>query len=133
VSKDDDEIELVRRTAKPTLVREVINDSIRRTPYWNEYRLHYDTVDGLDLHVMVGGTEVGDIRFWRGRASPPFGNRERNLLRLLVTAMYVGGDNTAQKLAETLLATIMSEKTKHVMLVSVPSTIGPHTQATPSV
>jgi hypothetical protein len=27
---------------------------------------------------------------------------ERNLLRLLVTAMYVGGDNTAPKLAETL-------------------------------
>src|SRR5689334_8513268 len=27
---------------------------------------------------------------------------ERNLLRLLVTAMYVGGDNTAPKLTETL-------------------------------
>jgi DNA-binding CsgD family transcriptional regulator len=45
--------------------------------------VRYDTVDGLDLHVMVGGREVGDLRFWRGKASPPFGDRERHLLRLL--------------------------------------------------
>jgi len=77
---------LVRRTGQPTLVREVIDHSIRHTPYWNEYRLHYDTVDGLDLHVVVCGKEVGDIRFWRGRTSPPFDDRERNLLRLLEPA-----------------------------------------------
>ena len=74
---------LMRRTGKPTLLRDVVDDSFRQTRYWNEYRVHHDTVDGLDLHVMVGGTEVGDLRFWRGKASPPFGERERHLLRLL--------------------------------------------------
>jgi DNA-binding CsgD family transcriptional regulator len=75
---------LIRRTGRPTLVREVIEDSVfHRTRFWNEYRLPHNTVDGLDLHVLHHGSEVGDLRLWRGRSSPPFDVRERNLLRIL--------------------------------------------------
>jgi DNA-binding CsgD family transcriptional regulator len=75
---------LVRKTGRPTLVREVIEASLlHRTRYWNEYRLRYDTVDGLDLHILDHGNEVGDLRLWRGKASPPFDSRERDLLRIL--------------------------------------------------
>jgi DNA-binding CsgD family transcriptional regulator len=74
---------LVRRTGRPTLVRQFIDDSVIRSRYWNEHRLHYDTVDGLEVHAMVSGREVGDLRFWREKASPPFGHRERDMLRLL--------------------------------------------------
>jgi DNA-binding CsgD family transcriptional regulator len=74
---------LVRRTGRPTLVRQFIDESVLRSRYWNEHRLHYDTVDGLEVHVMASGNEVGDLRFWRAKASPPFGDRERNMLGLL--------------------------------------------------
>jgi DNA-binding CsgD family transcriptional regulator len=75
---------LVRQTGRPTLVREVIEESaLRGTRYWNEYRLRYDTVDGLDLHVLHHGNEIGDLRLWRGRSSLPFDARERDLLRIL--------------------------------------------------
>jgi DNA-binding CsgD family transcriptional regulator len=73
----------VRRTGRPTLVRQFIDESVIRTRYWSEHRLHYDTVDGLEVHVMASGKEVGDLRLWRGKASPPFGDRERDMLRLL--------------------------------------------------
>jgi DNA-binding CsgD family transcriptional regulator len=74
---------LVRRTGRPTLVRALIDDSTRKSRYWNEYRVHYDTVDGLDLHVLDQGTEIGDLRFWRARRAPQFSERDRDLLRIL--------------------------------------------------
>jgi DNA-binding CsgD family transcriptional regulator len=74
---------LARRTGGPTLVRQLIDESVTHTRFWNEHRLHHDTVDGLELHMSASGKEVGDLRLWRGKASPPFGDRERNMLRLL--------------------------------------------------
>jgi DNA-binding CsgD family transcriptional regulator len=103
---------LVRKAGRPTLVREVIEDSVlHRTRYWNEYRLRYNTVDGLDLHVMHHGSEVGDLRLWRGQSSPPFDVRERDLLRMLepgFTAFFAG----RQRMQPTAIAERFPELTR---------------------
>lgn len=77
----------VQSRGGPTLIRQVISRAtLNRSRYFNEFLRPYDTVDGLDLHVMDNGREIGDLRIWRSHSAPPFGAREVNLLRLLEPA-----------------------------------------------
>jgi DNA-binding CsgD family transcriptional regulator len=78
---------LARSCRGPRLLRELMpEEELRKTPYFNEFLRPYDTVDGLDLHVVEGHRVIGDLRIWRGKATARFGEREVALLRLLEPA-----------------------------------------------
>lgn len=72
----------------PTLVRGVIDPAdFNQSRYFNEFLRPYDTLDGLDMHVAVGGCEIGDLRIWRGTKAPDFEERDVAMLQLLEPAI----------------------------------------------
>ncbi|MBR1225713.1 MULTISPECIES: helix-turn-helix transcriptional regulator [unclassified Bradyrhizobium] len=74
----------LRHRKGPTPIYSVIRrDELERTRYFHEFLRTYRTIDGIDLHLYDGGTNVGDFRFWRDRGRTPVGSREMLLLGLL--------------------------------------------------
>jgi DNA-binding CsgD family transcriptional regulator len=75
---------LIRNRRGPVLTSSVMDPAdLRRTRYFNEFLVPNGTVEGVDIHVRAGGTEIGDLRVWRGPGAEPLGQREVDLLRLL--------------------------------------------------
>jgi DNA-binding CsgD family transcriptional regulator len=74
----------LRHRRGPTPIYSVIRrDELERTRYFNEFLRVYQTVDGIDLHLYDGDTNVGDFRFWRAHGRVPIGTRQATLLQLL--------------------------------------------------
>lgn len=76
--------DLKRAGRGPTIVNRLVDPRVlRRSTYYNEFLLPFQTVYGLDLHVWIADREVSDLRVWRAPDRAPFEDRELVMLGIL--------------------------------------------------
>jgi DNA-binding CsgD family transcriptional regulator len=94
-----------RRVATP--VDAVIpRAELERTEFYNDFLSRDGLHHGINMFVFDGERDLGDLRIWRGRHRPDFGQREVDILNaltpflrgaLLRAEQGVGGNLTARE------------------------------------
>ena len=75
---------LLRAKQRPTLVDEVMSArELYKTPFYHEFLKPCGMHHGVNVYFLRDGEDVGDLRIWRAKGAPPFGQREIALLQLL--------------------------------------------------
>ncbi|MDP3841129.1 MAG: LuxR C-terminal-related transcriptional regulator [Oxalobacteraceae bacterium] len=75
---------LLQQRRQATLVSAVIAQSeLEKTEFFNDFLIRGGLHHGIDLHLHDGDRHLGDLRIWRARQQPPFGQREVTLLEML--------------------------------------------------
>jgi DNA-binding CsgD family transcriptional regulator len=68
-----------RRSA--TLVCEVMpQNDLEKTEFFNDFLMSDGLHHGINVYAYDGDLNIGDLRIWRTRHRPPFGDREASLL-----------------------------------------------------
>ena len=68
-------------TRKATLVREVISrEELEKTEFFNDFLMKDGQHHGMNLHAYEGDLEIGDLRIWRTKKRPDFGDHEAAVL-----------------------------------------------------
>ncbi|MGD0487326.1 MAG: LuxR C-terminal-related transcriptional regulator [Syntrophorhabdales bacterium] len=71
----------LRARRKATLVREVMpQEELEKTEFFNDFLLKDGQHHGMNLHAYEGDLEIGDLRIWRTKKRPDFGDHEAALL-----------------------------------------------------
>ena len=71
----------LRVTRKATLVREVISrEELEKTEFFNDFLMKDGQHHGMNLHAYEGDLEIGDLRIWRTKKRPDFGDHEAAVL-----------------------------------------------------
>ena len=72
-----------RRHATP--VTKIINQAeLERTEFFNDFLSRYDQCHGINAYAYDRNMNVGDLRIWRTRQRPDFGEHEAALLDILL-------------------------------------------------
>lgn len=75
---------LLRAKRHPTLVDEVMLPAeLKKTSFYNDFLKPCGMHHGINVYFLRDGEDVGDLRIWREKDAPPFGEREKKLLQLL--------------------------------------------------
>ncbi len=75
---------LLRAKQHPTLVDEVMPArELFKTAFYHEFLKPCGMHHGVNVYFLRDGDDVGDLRIWRAKDAPPFGQREIALLQLL--------------------------------------------------
>jgi DNA-binding CsgD family transcriptional regulator len=75
---------LLRARRRATLVDEVIpRAQMVRTEFYNDFLARDGLNHGINMFVFDGERDLGDLRIWRGRGRPDFGDRDTGLLDAL--------------------------------------------------
>lgn len=75
---------LLRAKQRPTLVDEVMAASeLKKTAFYNEFLKPCGMHHGVNVYFLRDGEDIGDLRIWRAKGAPPFGQLEITLLHLL--------------------------------------------------
>jgi len=75
---------LLRAKQRPTLVDEVMPArELYKTPFYQHFLKPCGMHHGVNVYFIREGEDVGDLRIWRAKGAPPFGQRELALLQLL--------------------------------------------------
>lgn len=75
---------LLRAKQRPTLVDEVMSArELKKSAFYNEFLKPCGMHHGVNVYFLRDGEDVGDLRIWRAKGTPPFGQRELHLLHLL--------------------------------------------------
>lgn len=75
---------LLRAKQRPTLVDEVMPArELYKTPFYQHFLKPCGMHHGVNVYFIREGEDVGDLRIWRAKGAPPFGQREIALLQLL--------------------------------------------------
>jgi DNA-binding CsgD family transcriptional regulator len=74
----------LRRRRKATLVDAVIpRSALQRTEFYNDFLARDGLHHGVNLFVLDGSRDLGDLRIWRARQRPDFGQRDLDILDAL--------------------------------------------------
>ena len=71
-----------RRQATP-VAAVIAQRELEKTEFFNDFLIRGGLHHGIDLPLHDGGRHIGDLRIWRARQQPPFGQREVTLLEML--------------------------------------------------
>jgi DNA-binding CsgD family transcriptional regulator len=75
---------LLRDRRRATLVDEIIaRDALEGTEFYNDFLSRDGLHHGVNMFVFDEGRDLGDLRIWRARGRPEFGERETALLDTL--------------------------------------------------
>ena len=75
---------LLRAKRQPTLVDEVmLPGELKKTTFYNDFLKPCGMHHGINVYFLRDGEDVGDLRIWRAKGAPVFGEREKRLLHLL--------------------------------------------------
>ncbi|NMM37390.1 MAG: helix-turn-helix transcriptional regulator [Glaciimonas sp.] len=75
---------LLQQQRQTTLVSAVITQrELEKTEFFNDFLIRGGLHHGIDLHLHDGDLHIGDLRIWRARQQPQFGQREVMLLEML--------------------------------------------------
>lgn len=74
----------LRARRRATLVDAVIpRHKLERTEFYNDFLARDGLHHGINMFVFDGGRDLGDLRIWRARGRPDFGERDTGLLDAL--------------------------------------------------
>jgi DNA-binding CsgD family transcriptional regulator len=74
----------LRARRRATLVDEVIpRDKLVRTEFYNDFLARDGLHHGVNMFIFDGQRDLGDLRIWRARDRPEFGERDLDLLDAL--------------------------------------------------
>jgi len=74
----------LRARRRATLVEEVISRAkMERTEFYNDFLARDGLHHGINLFIFDGERDLGDLRIWRARGRPDFGERDTGLLDAL--------------------------------------------------
>lgn len=71
-----------RRQATPVSAV-IAQRELEKTEFFNDFLIRGGLHHGIDLHLRDGDQHIGDLRIWRARQQPQFGQREVTLLEML--------------------------------------------------
>ncbi|MEB6377658.1 LuxR C-terminal-related transcriptional regulator [Leclercia adecarboxylata] len=75
---------LLRAKQRATLVDEVMGPrELKKSAFYNEFLKPCGMHHGVNVYFVRDGEDVGDLRIWRAKGAPAFGQREIQLLHLL--------------------------------------------------
>jgi DNA-binding CsgD family transcriptional regulator len=74
----------LRARRRATLVDEVIShEELERTEFYNDFLARDGLHHGINMFIFDGARDLGDLRIWRGRGRPDFGERDTGILDAL--------------------------------------------------
>jgi len=72
---------LLQKRGRATLVGEVMpQEQLERTEFFNDFLMRDGLHHGMNVYAYDGDLNIGDLRIWRARHRPDFGQRETALL-----------------------------------------------------
>ncbi|HDL89681.1 MAG TPA: LuxR family transcriptional regulator [Thermodesulforhabdus norvegica] len=75
----------LQKRRKATLVNEVMPQAeLEKTEFFNDFLMADGLHHGINAYAYDGDLNIGDLRIWRARQRPDFGDREVALLDLLL-------------------------------------------------
>ncbi|MFD6054161.1 response regulator transcription factor [Agromyces sp. NPDC060279] len=66
--------------------RTIERRTLERTEFYTDFLMADGLHHGINFFAIRRGATLGDLRLWRGRSAPPFGDEERVLLDLVGAA-----------------------------------------------
>jgi DNA-binding CsgD family transcriptional regulator len=72
---------LLQKQRKATLVSEIMpQKDLERTEFFHDFLMKDGHHHGINLYAYEGDLNIGDLRIWRKKGKPPFGDHEAYLL-----------------------------------------------------
>ncbi|TPV23637.1 helix-turn-helix domain-containing protein [Pantoea anthophila] len=75
---------LLRQRQRPTLTAEVMDRrSLEKSDFYHQFLRPNGLHHGINVYYVSEGVDVRDLRIWRAKGEPEFGNREKQILMVL--------------------------------------------------